>query len=143
VTSFSRISSIQIPDAGSTQSRRKGRKIPSLLPTEMSFFLGSQDALSSTVLPGRGPPKAARPIQSAPQISSCAPPPIRDREKEESSGKDSRDAAGRAYSPRGAKLTALVAIADIGRSPGHESPSSGGVISHRLRRNVFWTSQDP
>jgi hypothetical protein len=126
VTSFFTQFLIQVPDSG-TQSRRKGRKIPSLLPTEMSFFLGSQDALSSTVLPGRGPPKAARPIQSAPQISSCAPPPIRDREKE-SGGKDSRDATGRAYSPRGAKLTALVAIADIGRSPGHEPPSSGGTF---------------
>ena len=152
--------------ASGTRSRRKPRKIPSLLPTEMSFFLGSQDALSSTVLPDRQPVtrQPRNHLAAAPQPTDRPAIPLaaaiaqtQDSVDPSREAKDSRatareatsrlllgtdpprleSGAGREYSPRGAKLTALVALVDGGRSPASDQKKLSESGETHLERS-YW-----
>ena len=132
------------------RSRRKGRPMASLLPTELSFYLGSQaDALSSTILsPDSQPPPKSRPSKKITAVSSLVSATSLDRQPSSAANPEKSvfaaacsaepQAPPKEYSPRGAKLSALVALVDTGRSPSAHDQRSTAQGGFRLSFFLFF-----
>ena len=122
----------------------------SLLPTELSFYLGSQaDALSSTILsPDSQPPPKSRPSKKITAVSSLVSATSLDRQPSSAANPEKSvfaaacsaepQAPPKEYSPRGAKLSALVALVDTGRSPSAHDQRSTAQGGFRLSFFFFF-----
>jgi hypothetical protein len=122
---------VQVAATESGTGSRRRKKMASQLPSELSFYRGSQtDALSSTVLPKSSPPlgaKTAAGEERHPASNKKTTP----RAMATTDDINPVSSQKREYSPRGAKLSALVALVDTIRSPTagqhqQKSPAFGG-----------------